>query len=455
MPRARTAIAPPDAPAATAPLAIGPRALRAQVLPLALEEARSPRLGRVVIGATALLLGLFALWAAITRVPEIAVAQGSIAPADPVAPVQHLEGGIVEAVLVADGEAVTAGAPLLRLAGAAAQAELDQLRVREAGLHFQSARLRAFLDDAPFVPEEGAFPLLAADQQAELEGRLRTRLDRALVLRAQLGQRQADAAGLDAQLAGLARQHALQANELALRERLLEQGLTTRIAVLEVRRAVLAMEAELGRLDAAAAAAQRAIAEAEARLAEADSTARDEAARDISRINRERAEVEGQLRAAYERVGRLTVLAPADGTVKGLVARSPGQVVQPGQVLMELVPQRAPLVVEARLSPRDVGFARIGQPVTVKVQAFDYARYGTLDGQLAQISATTTADEHGQPWYAARITLAAQHVGHAGTQHRLLPGMTVQADIVTGGKTLLQYLLKPVHAAMSEGFRER
>jgi HlyD family type I secretion membrane fusion protein len=453
MPRTRQSLASSSSVPERLPL--GGRAPRAEALPLSLEEAGSPRLARLVIGATAALLGLFGLWAAITHVPELAVAQGAIVTADPVAPVQHLEGGIIEAVLVADGDQVAAGAPLLRLAGAAAIAELEQLRVREAGLQFQSARLRAYLDDAPFVPEEGAFPALAADQRAELEGRLRARLDRGEVLRAQAGQRQAEAAGIAAQLAGLARQHALQAGELALRERLLDQGLTTRIAVLEVRRAVLAMEAEIARLEAAAAGSARAIAEAEARLAEADSTARDEAARELSRINRELAEAGEQARAAYERVGRLTVLAPADGTVKGFSARSVGQVVQPGHVLMDIVPLHALLVVDARLSPRDVGFARLGQPVTVKVQTFDYSRYGALDGTLARISATTTPDEQGQPWYTARVTLAAQQLGRGGAGHRLLPGMTVQADIVTGGKTLLQYLLKPVHAAMSEGFRER
>jgi HlyD family secretion protein/adhesin transport system membrane fusion protein len=122
---------------------------------------------------------------------------------------------------------------------------------------------------------------------------------------------------------------------------------------------------------------------------------------------------------------------------------------------MEIVPSDAGLLVEARISPRDIGFLHLGQSVVVKVQAFDYARYGTLEGTLAQISATTTPDDRGEPWYAGRIALAAEHVGHNPAVNRLKPGMTVQADIVTGGKTLLQYLLKPVHSAMSESFRER
>jgi HlyD family secretion protein/adhesin transport system membrane fusion protein len=436
-------------------ITLGSRDERPAALGLALEEFGQPRLSRAIVTVAAAVVAVFVAWTAVTHVPEVAIAQGAVATADPVAPVQHLEGGIIEAVLVADGEAVRAGQPLLRFAAVGAQAELDQLRVREASLRFQSARLRAFLDDAAFDADDGEFKNLAADQRAELESRLRVRADRQAVLREQLAQREAEGATIAVQRAGLVRQHVLQANELALREKLLDQGLTTRVAVLEVRRAVLAVTAELERLDALAAGNSRAVAEAAARLAEAASTAREEAGRELSRVHLELAEVTEAVRRAFERVGRLTVLAPSDGTVKGLAARTPGQVVQPGGVLMEIVPADAPLLVEARLSPRDVGFARVGQPVTVKVQAFDYARYGTLDGTLVHIAATTTPDEQGQPFYVGRVQLAANRLGAGDAAHRLIPGMTVQADIVTGGKTLLQYLLKPVHASMSESFRER
>jgi HlyD family secretion protein/adhesin transport system membrane fusion protein len=436
-------------------IALGSRALQPAMLPLALEEVGSPRLSRAVVAASAVLLLLFGLWAAFTRMPEIAVAQGAVATDMPVAPVQHLEGGQVEAVLVTEGAQVAQGQPLLRFASAIARTELDQLRAREASLRFQSARLRAFLARTQPAEEDGSFAALAADQKAELEARLRTIDDRQEVLRQQLEQRRADRATIVVQLTGLQRQVVLHKNELRLRERLLEQGLTTRLAVLDSRRAYLSATAETERLAATAEAADRAVAEAEARLAEADSAARDDAGRDVSRVHLELAELNEALSRAFERVSRLTVLAPATGVVKGLAVRSHGAVVPPGAVLMEIVPSDAGLLVEARISPRDIGFLHLGQSVVVKVQAFDYARYGTLEGTLAQISATTTPDDRGEPWYAGRIALAAEHVGHNPAVNRLKPGMTVQADIVTGGKTLLQYLLKPVHSAMSESFRER
>jgi HlyD family type I secretion membrane fusion protein len=438
----------------------GDRRLRPTALPLALEELGNPKLSRAIVAGTAGLLVVFGAWAAVTHVPEVAVAQGAVTTAEPIAPVQHVEGGTVERVLVREGEAVVTGQPLLRFASAQAETELEQYRAREASLRFQSARLAAFLAGTPFIEEDltaedGAFPRLAADQRTEFENRMQARADRQAVLRAQAEQRRAERATIAVQLAGLKRQLDLHASELTVREKLLEQGLTTRIAVLEARRTWLATVAEMERLNAVASGADRAVLEAEARAAEADSAARDEAGRDASRIGLELAEVTEAVRRAFERAGRLTVLAPAAGVIKGIQVRTPGQVVPPGGVMMEIVPKDAALIVEVRLSPRDVGFARVGQLVAVKVQAFDYARYGTLDGELAQISATTTPDQQGQPFYTARVLLAAGHVGHDAEANRLIPGMTVQTDIVTGGKTLLQYLLKPVHTAMSESFRER
>ncbi|WP_144186947.1 HlyD family type I secretion periplasmic adaptor subunit [Elioraea rosea] len=430
---------------------------RALLMLSGLEESGRRGTDRAIILGIAMLLAGLVAWAAVTRLPEVAVAAGQVATEDPVAQVQHLEGGIVEAVLVSDGEHVREGQPLLRFASAQAQGELERLRAREAGLRFREAHLRAMLDGRPLELETDdlTFVGLAADQRLAHEERLRSRDDRLAVLRQSMAQREAELGALSAQQEGVARQVTLQGNELALRETLLAQGLTTRIAVLETRRAFLAASAEVERLAAMAEAARRAAAEAEARLAEAESSLRDELARDLGRIAVERLEVAEAIREAWERVGRLVVLSPVAGTVKGTQVRRAGAVVPPGAPLMEIVPDGARLLVEARISPRDIGFVSVGQPVRVKVHAFDYARFGTTEGTIVHLAAGTTLDADNQPFYAARIALASDHVGRDMDANRLIPGMTVQADVVTGGKTLLAYLMKPVHAAMSDSFRER
>jgi len=422
-----------------------------------LESPAHRRLDRAVLFSLLALLALFGAWAAVTRMPEIAVAPGAVVTDEPVVTVQHLEGGLVDAVLVADGDAVREGQVLLRLSDAQVGAEVERLRAREAALRFREAHLRAFLDAAPLVlvADEPGFAALAADQVLAHQERLRLREERLLVFAAAAEQRRAEQLALAAQREGIRRQLALQQGELALREQLLAQGLTTRIAVLETRRAVLAAAAEAERLEAMEEASSRARAEAEARLAETERALRDEAARDLGRVVDERLEVAEGLREALERAGRRVVLAPAAGIVKGLQVRHAGAVVAPGSALMEIVPAEARLLVEARLSPRDVGFVAAGQRVRVRVEAFDHARFGTVEGTVVHVAPGTTLDAENRPYYALRVALAEQHVGHDATLHRLLPGMTVQGDVVTGGKSLLAYLIKPVHAAMNEGFRER
>ncbi|WP_291297386.1 HlyD family type I secretion periplasmic adaptor subunit [Elioraea sp.] len=422
-----------------------------------LDDPRRRRRDRVVVVGAAAMLVAFGLWAAVTSLPEVAIAPGQVMTDEPVAIVQHLEGGLVEVVLVSDGEAVREGQTLMRFASAPAQAELDRLRARDAGLRFREANLRALRDGTALDigGEDQGFAALAADQRAAHEEALRTRNDRLAVLSHVAHQRRAEQRALAAQEEGIRRQLALHGSELALRETLLAQGLTTRIAVLETRRAYLAATAEGERLAAMAVAAARGADEAEARLVEAETTARDEAARELGRVVVERLETQEAVREAWERVSRLAVLAPVDGIVKGLQVRRTGTVVPPGGPLVEIVPVTAPLVVEARITPREIGFVSPGQAVRVKVHAFDYARYGSVEGTLIQVAASTTLDQQQQPYYAARIALTADHVGRDPGLNRLLPGMTVQADVVTGGKTLLAYLMKPVHAAMSDSFRER
>jgi HlyD family secretion protein/adhesin transport system membrane fusion protein len=324
-------------------------------------------------------------------------------------------------------------------------------------LRFREAHLRALRDGTALDigGDEEGFASLAADQRAAHDEALRTRSDRLAVLSHAARQRRAEQLALMAQEDGVKRQLTLHGSELALRETLLAQGLTTRIAVLETRRAFLAASAEGERLAAMSVAAARAADEAEARLVEAETAARDEAARELGRVVVERLETQEAIREAWERVSRLAVLAPVDGIVKGMQVRRAGTVVPPGGPLLEIVPTAASLVVEARITPREVGFISPGQMVRVKVHAFDYARFGTVEGTLMQIAATTTLDQQQQPYYAARIALSADHVGRDPVLNRLLPGMTVQADVVTGAKTLLAYLMKPVHAAMSDSFRER
>lgn len=154
------------------------------------------------------------------------------------------------------------------------------------------------------------------------------------------------------------------------------------------------------------------------------------------------------------RVSRLHVHAPVAGLVKGLKLNTIGEVITPGAPLMEIVPTAESLVVEARISPNDIGHIAIGQPVKVKVSSFDYGRFGTVDGVVELITATTFENQKGAPYYRSRVRLNQHHIGRH--EHmKILPGMTVQAGIITGEKSIMAYLLKPVQRALADGFSEK
>lgn len=424
---------------------------------LALEEVRLRGVERGLILGCAAVLVAFLAWAQATALPEIAAAPGEVTTGLAAAPVQHLEGGIVEAVLVREGEAVDEGQALLRMHDAAVRSELGQWTVRQAVLRLQAERLRAVAEGMPLVREvapPGA-PGLAAPQDAALEARLAALADRMATATELAAQRRSEIAMLERQAVALRQQVEILQEEFDTRQALVRQGLTTRIAVLDAQRQLFTATAERQRLEGQAATARLALAEAESRMAEIRSSARDEARQEAARVAQEQAEIAQTIARLQDRAERTLVRAPIGGVVRGLAVQRTGSVVQPGALLAEIVPQDAGLVVEARVAPRDIGFVTLGQAVQVKVQSFDYARFGTLEGRVERISAGAFLDEQRQPHHRVRVALARTHLGSDPERTRLIPGMTVLAEITTGQKTVMQYLLKPLYAASSTALRER
>ena len=420
---------------------------------LALEEVRPRATERALILCAAAVLAGFIAWAPVTRLPEITIAQGEIVTAQAAAPVQHLEGGIVDAVLVREGEVVAAGQPLLRLNAAAAYADLGQLNARRAALlQHQQERLRAMAEGLALP---GGDSTLAGPQRAALASRLAAMADRLATGSEQVAQRRSEATMMDGQAQALIRQMGMLRDELAIRHSLARGGLTTRVAVLETQRMLLSTDADHERLIGQATTKRRAMAEAEARMVETRSQAVDEARQEAARVALELAEAEETITRLRDRADRTLLRAPIAGVVRGLAVHRPGSVIQPGALIAELLPQEAPPMVDARISPRDIGFVTEGQSVNIKVQAFDFSRFGTVSGTVERISAGSFHDEQRQPYYRARVALSQPHVGRNPGLARLSAGMTVQADITTGAKTVMQYLLKPIYAYTSTAFSER
>ena len=422
-----------------------------------LEESGPPRRMVGLVAVIVLLLGGSILWAAVTEIDQAAVATGQVMPSGSLRLVQHLEGGIVAAISAREGDIVAAGATVIELDGAQAEAELKQLKARRAALHLKAARLRAFATGADMAADGIArrYPRVAREQQAMLAVQRQSRLDELTVLQSEIQKLEAERRAGKARQATLRQQLALVQEQLSIRSELVAKGLVSRIVYLDTYRAANSARTDLAAAAGAIEQSGEAIAVAKSRFTALDSRLRRDALNELGGVTAELAEVAETITTVQDRVRRLVITAPVRSVVKSLSVKTIGGVVAPGSVVAELVPLGEELVVETRLSTQDIGHLRPGQEAMVKVATYDFARLGGIGGTLERISASTFQDEDGAPYYKGVVRLDRNYVGSDPEKNLVLPGMTVQADIRTGRRTVLEYLLKPIYRALDSAFLER
>lgn len=432
-----------------------PARIRHLTLAIQLEESGSPRLVTVASWLAVAMLASGIFWAASTDVVQVAQAPGEIVPAGSVQLIQHLEGGIVKAIRAREGDVVEAGQSLMELDRTAALAELDQMRAREAALRLQAERLRAFAEGRearlPDLGEAG----LSRDQIAILEAQIKSQASQRAVLERQLAGRRSDLKALEAQQKTLERQIAITGEAMQMRTRLAEQGLNSRLVLLDIQREMNRVQGELAGVTVNTVRAREAIGEAEQRIVELDNRLAADAMREVGAVTAELRQVEEASVRLEDRVARTDIKAPLRGIVKELRVRTDGGVVQPGGAIAEIVPLGQELVAEVRLQPSDVGQIRVGQPVQIKVSTFDFARYGGVTGELIHVSASTFTVPNARPYYKAQVKLNKHHVGDDPKRNLLLPGMTVLADIKTDERSVLRYLLNPIYRSFDAAFHEK
>jgi len=424
-------------------------------LPLALEQGRAPRVAGFILVVISSFLAAALLWASLTTVRELAVAPGQVEPAGSVLTVRHLEGGIVGEILTAEGELVEAGQALARFEPAFAGADLDQAKARAASLALTAERQAAFIDERePDFETDPAFAHLATEQRELWRAQVAARREQRAMAQARIAQRQAELVALEKRERNLELQIELLEEQMVMREGLLQEGLVSRIAFLESQRAVEQTRGELIATQGRLAEATQARLEARTALSELNARLVDEAKEERSRALGELEEVRNQIVKAQDRVTRLVLRAPARGLVKGMTVHAVGDVVRPGDAVLEIVPIDEVLVARVDLDPKDVGHVKIGDPAHVRVTAYDAARFGMLEGRVQKISASTFQNDRGEHFYHATIALDRPYLG-TDAKHLVLPGMVVNAEIVTGSKSIVRYLLKPVYRSLDTAFSER
>lgn len=422
-------------------------------------QAGIRRLGWTVSLLVILLLGGFVFWAANAPLDEVTRGDGRIIPSQRVQVIQNLEGGIVSEILVRDGQIVARDDVLIRIANTSAEADLQGSRAQVAALRGAIARLDAEANERaePRFPAEllaESSEIVAAERRL-MAARAEQMEANLAVLRDQAEQRSAEIRETEARIASLDRSRSLAQNELAIIEPLVRAGAASRLDLVRIQQRLNDIQGQLTASELALPRARIALTEVEKRMTERRATFRSEVRSELNQRSAQLAALTEKLQADRDRVTRTEVRSPVRGTIKELKVSTVGGVIRPGQDILEIVPLEDTLLVEAQLRPADIAFVRPGQPAIIKVTAYDFSVYGGLRAELEQISADTIQDERGERWFRVRLRTGKAHLGAEDNPLPIIPGMTASVEILTGRKTVLDYLMRPILRARDRALRER
>lgn len=450
-----TSLAVPADPAA--PL-LSPRAADAPSAVSADLMSGAPRLLILSNLCLASLVAAFVLWAAFARLEEVTVGHGRVIPAAKIQLVQSLEGGIVKSMHVREGQIVEKGELLLQIDPTAFGSTLSETAEKVAGLRHEKARLMAEAGngdlEARAVEGEPRADLLAQQQSAleasrlELQSRLST-------IEQRIGQRRQEVIETEARARSLERSLELARSELALTRPLVAEGAAAKVELIRLESRVAELEGDLEAAKLAVPRLEGAIAEAESELTQSKTAYRADALKRLSEVEVQLATLLQSLKGDADRVARTDMRSPVKGIVQRLHVTTERQVVKPGESIVEIVPLDGTLLVEAQIATRDIAFVRPGQDAVVKITAYDYGIYGSLKGKVERISADAILNDKGDSYYLIEVRTDRASLEKDGRSLPIIPGMVADVDLLTGERTVAQYLMKPLTRLRSESLRER
>ncbi len=422
-----------------------------------IERGHSPVAGLLVLTIAAAFGGLLG-WAALTEIEQVVRADGAVEPAGRVKIVNHPDGGRVAEIHVVEGQQVAAGQPLVTFDPELIRTQLAELTGRLEFKSAEAARLEAEAEDRELLVNSelaAARPGLIEEQRALLESRRQAYASRAEGLAQEIAQRRNELASIAAELTRLGAAHGLLSEQLDAVRRLAEKGLYPRLRLVTLESQLNDLGGDSHKTRAQREAAKAALAEAESRR---EGLAREWRSSLLAELGAARAERD-RLAEAHKRqaatLRNLVVRAPVASIVQELGVTTPGQSVGSNQPLMKLVPIDGGLVVEARVANRDIGQVRLGQPAKVKVQAYDFLRYGTLAGTIERIAADAAVDpKTGALTYGITVRTEGAELGSGEERFSVVPGMAVEVDLLVSERTILSYLTDRIFRLKETAFQE-
>ncbi|PBB98794.1 HlyD family type I secretion periplasmic adaptor subunit [Mesorhizobium sp. WSM3862] len=412
-----------------------------------------------IIGA---LFVAFTAWASFAEVDEIARGDGKVIPASKTQIIQASEAGVVQEIAVKIGQTVRKNDLIIRLDNTGNTSSLGEEQAKARALQARIARLK-FEQSGNL---EGAFPCpsdiqktapeICDNEQKLLVARRDNFQVKLSVLKSRLDQREKELDEATANSDRLSKSLAVSDQETALVESMVKKGLMARTEQIRVEREQTDLRGQLNLAGETIKKSKAAITEAQLQVDELGLQLQQEALSDLTQALADLSVVDETIRGATDKVARTDIRSPVDGIVNTLDVNTLGAFVQPGAVVAGIVPTSETLLVEARVSPRDVAFIQPDQDALIKVTAYDFSIFGGIDGKVSNITADSLVDQKtGEPYYQVRVATEKSTLQRNGKTYSIIPGMICSVDIKTGRKTILNYLLKPINKARQEAMSER
>jgi len=413
----------------------------------------------VILYAIAVFFVFFLIWANIATLDEVTRGEGRIVPSSQIQIMQSLEGGIIEEFYVSEGQLVTKGQPLIRMQDVRASSDLGANMQKYLGLKAKATRLRAEADgSAALVFDEGVLEN-APDNVVE-EGEAfranKASLDSQIrILSERLKQREQEVREIQMRMNDLAGVIRLSKEEMSMIAPLVEKGSAPRVELIQLERAMKQQQSEYNSLQSSLPRVRGSVQEAQATIEELKNSAKAKAQSELSAVLAEMNTISETLTVLTDRQDRTEIRSRVNGTVKDIKVSTVGGVVQPGEDIIEIVPQDDQLLVEVRIRPADIAFLHPGQRAVVKITAYDFSIYGGLEGEVVNISADSITNDQGETFYRVRVRTDKNHLDRGGEILNIIPGMIASVDILTGEKTVMQYILKPLIKTLGNAMNER
>ena len=416
---------------------------------------QDPLRARLLMRVVGITLIVLIVWSAFAKVDEVTRGEARVVPTSQVQIVQSVDGGIVEELMVKEGQVVEVGQILMRVDTTRFESNLQESRVSQAALKAKQMRLNALTRGTAFNPPADLIkeaPEAVAQEARLYESRRAEISAQVSISQNQLAQRQQELNEMRARKDQADRTLELMTKELSATRPMIASGAVSEVEVLRLERDVARIRGDREQAIAQISRVQSAILEATRKIEEVTLAARNQMSGELSETMGKLAAMSESGKTLEDKVKKADIRSPMRGTIKRLLVNTLGAVVQPGKELVEVVPLDDALILEVQIAPKDIGFLRPEQKATVKFTAYDYSIYGGLTADVINIGADSVLDEKGNAFYHVRVRT---HTPSLGPGLPIIPGMVAQVDILTGKKTVLSYLLKPVLRARANALTER